>query len=372
MRRAAGGWAQAHGLQPQPPGGPQAAAATAAAVAAWGARGAAASAQLLPPPSPLDAAAAPPSPSQQQQQQQQAATTTTREARYDTKRVKLCATWRQLARVVDVHGHRFNALNACAALVHLAQLSQRERPPQQPLPSSPVVGSGPHALSDFIDLPFGATARQQQQWAAAVDDYAAYEALTQRLLQMVLGHARGGRLQARQVANALWAAATLSGGYTGGHPRCLDLVEELLPLSQALLPWSNAQELSNRCALACALAGVLRAGALPGWRGMGTAGALLPLSAWAQRGREGVSAIERAQQSLLGAASGDVGGASAGGVRASAACGRWRRAAWSPTTPGWSSSSACLRRPCPRCARLASAPLAWRRRAMMCPPCNSP
>jgi len=136
--------------------------------------------------------------------------------------------WRQLASVVREYGSHFNHINAAAALVHLAQLG--------PGPSQPTPGSSSKAD------------------AAAWDAYAAYEALLQELVQTV--HQFAVEFGARQVCNAMWAAARLSRNHgAAGHPLCSALLDQLLPYAKVQQPWANAQELSI-CLWAVAVGGL--------------------------------------------------------------------------------------------------------------------
>lgn len=121
--------------------------------------------------------------------------------------------------MLEEHGAHLNYINVAAALVQLAHLPPGPQPP-------------PPGSSSETDA---------QAW----DAYASYEALLQQLLQLVASQASG--LGARQVANSMWAAARLgSRSPDGFHPLCGALISLLLPQSQVMLPWSNAQELSCR------------------------------------------------------------------------------------------------------------------------------
>lgn len=136
-----------------------------------------------------------------------------------TMRIKLCTTSMELAAVLEEHSTHFNQINMSAALVRLAQLPPGPQPP-----------------------PPGSSSRTDAQ---AWDAYASYEALLQRMLQLVAGQVP--TLGARQVANVMWAAARLgSRSPDGFHPLCAALLGLLLPQSQVMLPWSNPQELSSR------------------------------------------------------------------------------------------------------------------------------
>jgi hypothetical protein len=126
--------------------------------------------------------------------------------------------------VMEEHSAHFNYINVAAALVRLAQLP--------PGPQPPPPGSD--------------SATDAQAW----DEYASYEALLQRVLQLVAGLVPD--LGARQVANVMWAAARLGRRCPEGfHPMCSSLISLVMSRSQVMLPWCTPQELSCRCVCLC-------------------------------------------------------------------------------------------------------------------------
>ncbi|GFH14116.1 uncharacterized protein HaLaN_10109 [Haematococcus lacustris] len=140
-----------------------------------------------------------------------------------TCKVKDCSTWYHMCDTVWLYSTYFRPFHHAVLLIHLAQLGPGPTP-------SPVLSSNSSSPVEPPGSP-----------------YAVYEELLQQLLQLCSSSI--AQFSARQVANLLWACATLSSNYRGGHPMCLQLFDLLLPASQRLMAASNAVELS--CSLVC-------------------------------------------------------------------------------------------------------------------------
>ncbi|KAJ9529562.1 hypothetical protein QJQ45_013924, partial [Haematococcus lacustris] len=135
-----------------------------------------------------------------------------------TCKVKDCTTWYHMCDTVWLYSTYFRPFHHAVLLIHLAQLGPGPTP-------SPVLSSNSSSPVEAPGSP-----------------YAVYEELLQQLLQLCSSSI--AQFSARQVANLLWACATLSSNYKGGHPMCLQLFDLLLPASQRLMAANNAVELS--------------------------------------------------------------------------------------------------------------------------------